>query len=56
MPFRITVAGDVFQRKLDKCFGKIYQVIVIANDIIIVDKQQSHKDHDIALTNLLKTA
>ena len=56
MPFRITVAGDVFQRKLDQCFGKIYQVIFIADDIMIVGKQQSHKDHDIAMTNLLETA
>ena len=56
MPFGITVAGDVFQRKLDQCFGKIDQVIVIADDIMIVGKQQNHKGHDIALTNLLETA
>ena len=56
MPFGITVAGDVFQRKLDQCFGKIGQVIVIVDDTIVVGKQHNHKDHDIALTNLLKTA
>ena len=56
MPFGITVAGDVFQRKLDQCFGKMDQVIVIADDIMIVGKQQNHKDHDIALPNLLETA
>ena len=56
MPFGITVARDVFQRKLDQCFGKIDQVIIIANDIMIVGKQPNHKDHDIALTNLLETA
>ena len=33
MPFGITVAGDVFQHKLDKCFGHIKNLIVIADDI-----------------------
>ena len=55
MLFGITVAGDVFQRKLGQCFGKIDQVIVIADDIMIAGKQQNHKDHDIALTSLLET-
>ena len=56
MPFGITVASDVFQRQLDQCFGKIDQVIVIVDDIMVVGKQHNHKDHDIALTNLLETA
>ena len=56
MPFGITVARDVFQRQLDQCFRKIDQVIVIADDIMVVGKQNNHKDHDIALTNLLETA
>ena len=54
--FVITVARDVFQCKLDQCFGKIKQVIVIADDIMIVGKQQNHRDHDVALTTLLETA
>ena len=29
MPFGITVAGDVFQQKLDECFGHIKNLIVI---------------------------
>ena len=56
MPFGITVARDVLQRQLDQCFGKIDQVIVITHDILVVGKQHNHKDHDIALTNLLETA
>ena len=56
MPFGITVAGDVFQQKLDQCFGKIDQVIIIADDIMIVGKNQNHRDHDMALTTLLETA
>ena len=56
MPFGITVTGDVFQRKLDQHFGQIEQVIVIADDIMIVGNQSNHRDHDVALTNLLATA
>ena len=56
MPFGITVAGDVFQCKLDQCFGMIKQVIVIVDDIMIVGKQQNHRDHDVALTTSLETA
>ena len=56
MPFGITVAGDVFQRKLDQYFGQIEQVIVIADDIMVVGNQPNHRDHDVALTNLIETA
>ena len=56
MPFGATVAGDVFQCKLDECFGHIPNVIVIADDIMVVRKQPNHKDHDQALTTLLETA
>ena len=56
MPFSITVAGPVFQRQLDHYFGKIDQLIVIADDIMVVGKQHNHKDHDAALTNLLESA
>ena len=38
MPFGATVAGDVFQHKLDQCFGHIPNVIVIADDIMVVGK------------------
>ena len=56
MPFGVTVASDIFQCKFDQCFGRIKHVIVIADDIMIVGKQQNHRDHDIALTTLLETA
>ena len=56
MPFDATVAWDVFPCKLDQCFGMLKQVIVIADDIMIVGKQQNHRDHDVALTTLLETA
>ena len=56
MPFGATVAGDVFQCKLDQCFGNTKQVIVIADDIMIVGKKPNHSNHDQALTTLLETA
>ena len=34
-----TVVGDVFQRKLDQCFGHLQNIIVIADDIMVVGKQ-----------------
>ena len=51
----MTVADDVFQQKLDPCFRKIKQVIVVADDIMIVGKKPNHSDHDQALTTLLET-
>ena len=56
MPFGITVARDVFQRKLDQYFGQIAQVIVIVDDIMVVGNKPNHRDHDVALTNMLGTA
>ena len=56
MYFGATVVGDVFQYKLDQCFGHIKELIVIADDIMIVGKKPNHSNHDQALTTLLKTA
>ena len=56
MPFGATVAGGIFQCKLNQCFGHIPNVIVIADDIIVVGKMQNHRDHDQALTTFLQTA
>ena len=56
MPFGISVAGDVFQRKLDECFGHIKNLTIIADDIMVTGKNRNHKDHDLAFTLLLKMA
>ena len=56
LPFGATVASDVFQCKLDECFGKIKQVIIITDDIMIVGNRPDHSDHDKAFTTLLQTA
>ena len=56
MPFGTIVAGDVFQHKLDECFGKIDQVIKIADDIMIIGCKPGHSYHDQGLTNWLQAA
>ena len=56
MPFGLSSAGDVFQRKLDSIFGKLPNIIVIADDIMTIGEKADHSDHDIAFTNLLETA
>ena len=43
MPFGITVAGDVFQQKLDECFGHIKNLIVIADDIMVIGNSTTTK-------------
>ena len=56
MAFGAPVVGDIFQHKLDQCFGHIQNVILIADDIMVVGKLQNHRDHDQALTTLFDTA
>ena len=56
MPFGTTLVGDVFQCKLDQCVGQIKNVIVIADDIMIVGKKANESDHDQALITLLDAA
>ena len=56
LPFGPTVEGDVFQSKLDQCFGHIKNIIIIADGIMIVGKKHNHSNHDQALTALLDTA
>ena len=56
MPFGATVAGDVFKRKLDECFGKLKQVIIITDDIMAVGYKPDNSDYDQAITKLLQTA
>ena len=56
MPFAATVAGHVFQRKLDECFGKLKQVVIIADDIMVDGYKPDHCDHDQTFTSLLQTA
>ena len=54
MSFSIIMAGDIFQQKIDQCFSHLKNVIVIANNIMVVGK--NHRDHYLALTALLQMA
>ena len=54
MPFCFTVAGDIFQRKLDQCFSHLKNIIVITDNIMVDGK--NHKECNLALTSLLETA
>ena len=56
MPFGAKVATDVFQCKLDECFGKLKQVVIIADDIMIVGYKPDHSNQDQPFTTLLQTA
>ena len=56
MPFRATIVGDIFQRKLDTIFLNSDQVVIIADDIIVIQYQQDEHDHAIAFTKFLETA
>ena len=56
IPFGAIVAGDVFQRKLDKIFLNSDQVVIIADDMILIGYWRVEFDHDIAYTKFLETA
>ena len=56
MPFRATVAGDVFQWKLDSIFLTLENVMIIADDIMVIGYQKDEQDHGKAFTQLLETA
>ena len=36
MPFSITMAGDMFSMKINQCFSHLKNIIVIADDIMVV--------------------
>ena len=56
MPSGATIAGDIYQRKLDTIFLNSDQVVIIADEIVVIGYQQDECDHDIAFTKFLETA
>ena len=56
MPFRATVAGNVFQQKLDSIFLNLENVMIITDDIMVIGYQEDKWDHNKAFTKLLETA
>ena len=55
MPFGDTVSSDVFWGNLDEYFDKIEEVIIIADDIMIVSYKPDHSNYDQAFSTLLQT-
>ena len=55
MPFRGTVASDISQRKLYSIFPHLENVMIIADDIMVIGYQEDEWDYDIAFTKLLET-
>ena len=53
MPFRATV---IFQCKLDSIFFNLDNVMIIADDIMVIGYQEAKWDHYKAFTQLLETA
>ena len=56
MPFGVTEDGDVFQCKIDECFRKIKQVIIISDNIMFVGYKPDNSDHNQAFSKLLQSA
>ena len=56
MLFGAIVAPNDFQRNLDEGFGKLKQVLIIADDIMVVGYRPDHSDHNQAFISLLQTA
>ena len=54
LPFGAALAGDVFQRKIDKILKEIPNVFSIADDILVVGYEANGKDHDETLQRVLK--
>ena len=55
MPFGATVAGGVFQRKMDTIFLSADKVMIIADDMVVIGYQPDNC-YDIAFTKFLETA
>ena len=51
----IVMSSEKIQRKLDECFGKLKQVIIITDNIMVVGYKPDHSDHDQVFTSLLQT-
>ena len=54
LPFGLSVAQDVFQRKIDETFGDIPGCFGIADDLVIAGWQEDGKDHDETLHAVLQ--
>ena len=56
MTFGAIIAGDVFQRRFDTIFCNLDNVMIIADDTMVIGHQEDEWDHDITFTKFLETA
>ena len=56
LPFGLSCAQDVFQRKVDETFGDLTGVCGIADDIVVVGYKEDGSDHDANLRAVLQRA
>ena len=55
MPFSINVSGDCHQQGIDSIYGKLDNVIGIADDLLIWENEEDGSDHDHASQSVLET-
>ena len=55
MPFGTNVSGDCHQRGIDSIYGKLDNVIGIADDLLIWGNEEDGSDHDHAFQSVLET-
>ena len=55
MPFGTNVSGDCHQRGIDAKYGKLKNVIGIADDLLIWGNEPDGSDHDKAFQGVLDT-
>ena len=57
MPFGISPAGEIFQRRLDQAIEGLDEVKTVADDILVIENEattaEAVKDHDTKLDALL---
>ncbi len=56
MPFGISLAQDVFQRKIDETFGDLPGVTGIADDLVVCGYKEDGTDHDENMMRVLQRA
>ena len=55
LPFGTNVSGDCHQRGIDSIYGKLDNVIGIADDLLIWGNEEDGSDHDHAFQSVLET-
>ena len=56
LPFGVSCAQDIFQKKVDETFGDMPGVAGIADDVVIFGHQEDGSDHDANLRRVMERA